>query len=203
MFRLISLLLLLMCAGCATTQERATPLAVRYGATQVETRALVEALRAHVTGTTVQAINGSWRDQVFQAQCVLKNENGALTVVFLAPQMRLVTIVVTPPHAIRCTRAPRIPRAFEPEYALVDLAFTQLDAATLRRAAGDALRIDDDGTTRRIRTAAGDAVAEITRRPDGLVVFRSLLHGYAYEIKTISSDSRPRSEENAASNVQE
>ena len=132
------LLSLTLCAGCATTCVRETPRAVRLGTARVETTALVEALRTQVKGTRVQALNGAWRDQVFQAQCVLKGDGETLTVVFLAPQMRLVTIAVTKPHAIRCERAPRIPSAFEPEYALADLAFVNLDAATLRRAVGEA-----------------------------------------------------------------
>ncbi len=180
-----SLLLAALCAGCATTLVRETPQAVRLGAARVETAALVEALRTHVTGTSVQALNGAWRDQVFQAQCVLKGDGETLTVVVLAPHMRLATLTVTRPHAIRLARAPRLPSAFQPEYALVDLAFVNLEADALRRAAGGALRIDDDGTTRRIATSAGEPVAEVVRRPDGTLLFRSLLHGYAYTVKKL------------------
>lgn len=179
------LLSLALCAGCATTSVRETPQAVRLGTARVETTALVEALRAQVKGTRIQALNGAWRDQAFQAQCVLKGDGETLTAVFLAPQMRLVTITVTKPHAIRCERAPRIPSSFEPEYALVDLAFVNLEAATLRRAVGTALTIDDDGTARRIFAPSGEPVAEVLRRPDGTIRFRSLLHGYSYTLKQI------------------
>lgn len=184
MKRILFCLLAALLAGCATVLERATPAAVRLGEVKVETVALVEALRARA-GVSVQALNGSWRDQAFQAQCVAKGDGETLTLVFLAPQMRLLTITVTRPHAIRCERAPRIPAAFEPEYALVDYAFANLDAATLRRVAGTALRIEDDGTTRRIATAAGEPVAELTRAADGTRRFRNLLHGYEYQIKDI------------------
>lgn len=179
------LLSLALCAGCATTCVRETPRAVRLGTARVETTALVEALRTQVKGTRIQALNGAWRDQVFQAQCVLKGDGEMLTVVFLAPQMRLVTIAVTKPHAIRCERAPRIPSAFEPEYALVDLAFVNLETATLRRAVGTALTIDDDGAARRIFTPSGEPVAEVLRRADGTIQFRNLLHGYSYTLKQI------------------
>lgn len=179
------LLSLALCAGCATTCVRETPRAVRLGPARVETTALVEALRTQVKGTRIQALNGAWRDQVFQAQCVLKGDGETLTVVFLAPQMRLVTIAVTKPHAIRCERAPRIPSAFEPEYALVDLAFVNLETATLRRAVGTALTIDDDGAARRIFTPSGEPVAEVLRRADGTIQFRNLLHGYSYTLKQV------------------
>ncbi len=180
----IFLLLLALCAGCSTTLLREEPLAVHMGEAKLETTALVEALLAR-KGTSVQAINGAWRDQTFQAQCVMKGDGEKLTVIFLAPQMRLVTITVTPPHAIRSERAPRIPSAFEPEYVLVDLAFVNLDTPTLRRVIGSTLRVEDDGTMRRIMTPAGDGIAEVVRNADGTCRFKNLLHGYEYTLKKI------------------
>lgn len=159
-------------------------MAVRVGETKLETTALVEALLAR-RGTTVQAINGTWKEHAFQAQCVMKGDGETLTVVFLAPQMRLVTITVTKPHAVRCERAPNIPQAFEPEFALVDLAFVNLDAATLRRVVGGALRVDDDGATRRISSPGGEPLAEVVRRNGEEVTFRNPVHGYTYELKTL------------------
>ncbi len=176
--------LALLVGGCTTTLERAAPQAVRLGEAKLETTALVEALLAR-KGTTVQAVNGSWRDQTFQAQCVMKGDGEKLTVVFLAPQLRLVTITVTKPHAIRYERAPRIPSVFEPEYALADLAFVNLDAETLRRAVSPALRVVDDGVRRRIETSAGEGVAEVVRTASGTKTFKNLLHGYQYELKNI------------------
>lgn len=181
---LLALFLLAMCVGCSTTLVRETPQPVRMGDTQVETTSLVEALLAR-KGTLVQAINGAWRDQTFQAQCVMKGDGESLKVVFLAPQMRLVTITVTRPHAIRYERAPRIPAAFEPEYALADLAFVNLETEPLRRAVGSALQVEDDGTVRRVKTSAGEDVAEVIRNADGTQTFKNLLHGYRYELKTV------------------
>ncbi len=180
----VFLLLLALCAGCSTTLVREAPQAVRLGEVTLETTALVEALLAR-KGTTVQALNGAWRDQTFQAQCVTKGDGEKTTVIFLAPQMRLVTITLTKPHAIRYERAPRIPSAFEPEYVLVDLAFVNLDVATLRRVVGSALRVEDDGTTRRIATPAGEGVAEVVRNADGTCRFKNLLHGYEYTLKKV------------------
>lgn len=177
-------LLALLAGGCATTLERDTPQAIRLGEAKLETTALVEALLAR-KGTTIQAVNGSWRDQTFQAQCVMKGDGEKLTVVFLAPQMRLVTITVTKPHAIRYERAPRIPSVFEPEYALADLAFVNLETETLKRAVAPALRVADDGGTRRIETTSGEGVAEVVRNADGTRTFKNLLHGYTYELKSV------------------
>ncbi len=180
----ILLLLGALGAGCSTTLVREVPQAVRLGDAKLETTALVEALLAR-KGTTVQAINGAWRDQTFQAQCVTKGDGETLTVIFLAPQMRLVTITLTRPHALRYERAPRIPSAFEPEYVLVDQAFVNLDVETLRRAVGSALRVEDDGMTRRITTPTGEGVAEVVRNADGTCRFKSLLHGYEYTLKKV------------------
>ena len=145
------------------------------------TTPLVEALLGF-KGTRVQAANGSWKDQVFSAQCVLKGDGETFTAVFLAPQLRLLTITLTKPHTVTCERAPQVPRAFEPEYALVDLAFVNLDAETLRRAIAPALRVEDDGTTRRV--FAGNApVAEVVRRANGDVDFRNLRYGYSYTLR--------------------
>ena len=96
-----------------------------------------------------------------------------------------MTITVTKPHAIRYERAPRIPSVFEPEYALADLAFVNLDAETLRRAVSPALRVVDDGVRRRIETSAGEGVAEVVRTASGTQTFKNLLHGYQYELKNI------------------
>lgn len=179
-----AIFLAVLLAGCATVVEREAPLAVRVGEARLETTALVEALLAR-KGTRVQAINGCWKENAFQAQCAAKSDGETLTVVFLAPQMRLVTITVTKPHAVRCERAPNIPKAFEPEFALVDLAFVNLDAETLRRVVGRALRVEDDGTTRRIAAPDGEALAEVVRRGGGCISFRNLVHGYEYELRDI------------------
>ena len=172
-------------AGCSTTLVRETPERVRVAdGVGLETAPLVEALIG-LKGTRVQAANGTWKDQVFSAQCVLKGDGETFTAVFLAPQLRLLTVTLTKPHTITCERAPQVPRAFEPEYALADLAYVNLDAETLRRAVAPALRVEDDGTTRRIKS--GDTlVADLVRRPNGDVDFRNVRYGYSYTLRTVT-----------------
>ena len=101
------------------------------------------------------------------------------------PRLRLLTITLTKPHTVTCERAAQIPRAFEPEYALADLAYVNLDAETLRRVVAPVLRVEDDGTTRRIK--AGDAlVAEVVRRANGDVDFRNARYGYSYTLRPVT-----------------
>ena len=172
-------------AGCSTTLVRENPAPVRVADdVQLETTSFVEALLGF-KGTRVQAANGAWKDQVFSAQCVLKGDGETFTAVFLAPQLRLLTITLTKPHTITCERASQVPRAFEPEYALADLAYVNLDAETLRSAVAPALSVEDDGTTRRIK--AGDTlVADVVRRTNGDVDFRNLRYGYSYTLRPVT-----------------
>ena len=172
-------------AGCSTTLVREKPESVRVAdGVQLATTSLVEALLGF-KGTRVQAANGAWKDQVFSAQCVLKGDGETFTAVFLAPQLRLLTVTLTKPHTITCERAPQVPRAFEPEYALADLAYVNLDAETLRSAVAPALSVEDDGTTRRIK--AGDTlVADVVRRTNGDVDFRNLRYGYSYTLRPVT-----------------
>jgi len=149
---------------------------------KVETTALVEALLAQ-QGVKVQAVNGSYRDEVFQANCVLKSDGEKLTAVFLTPVMRLVTITVTKPHAIHCERAPQIPRAFEPEYALIDLAFVNLPPATLRRCVEPQLRVEERKDGVRITAAEGTPIAELRIQADGSRVYRNVVFGYEYVLR--------------------
>ena len=172
-------------AGCSTTLVRETPVPVRAAdGVLLETTPLVEALLGF-KGTRVQAANGAWKDQVFSAQCVLKGDGETLTAVFLAPQLRLLTITLTKPHTITCERAPQVPRAFEPEYALADLAYVNLATEILRRAVAPTLSVEDDGTTRRIKS--GDTlVADVVRRANGDVDFRNVRYGYSYTLCNVS-----------------
>ena len=179
------LLAALLFAGCSTTLVRENPVSVRVAdGVALDTAPLVEALIG-LKGTRVQAANGSWKDQAFSAQCVLKGDSEKLTAVFLAPQLRLLTITLTKPHTVTCERAPQVPRAFEPEYALADLAYVNLDVETLRRVVAPALRVEDDGTTRRIQT--GDTlVAEIVRQANGDIDFKNHRHGYSYTLRPVT-----------------
>ena len=172
-------------AGCSTTLVRENPAPVRVaGGKTLEMAPLVEALLGF-KGTRVQAANGAWKDQVFSAQCVLKGDGETFTAVFLAPQLRLLTVTLTKPHTITCERAPQVPRTFEPEYALADLAYVNLDAETLRRAVAPTLSVEDDGTTRRIKS--GDTlVADVVRRANGDVDFRNVRYGYSYTLRNVA-----------------
>ena len=172
-------------AGCSTTLVRENPAPVRVAdGTRLDTTPLVEALLAF-KGTRVHAANGAWKDQVFSAQCVLKGDGETFKAVFLAPQLRLLTITLTKPHTITCERASQVPRVFEPEYALVDLAYVTLDTETLRRAVAPTLNVEDDGTTRRIKS--GDTlVADVVRRANGDVDFRNVRYGYSYTLRSVT-----------------
>ena len=181
---LLAVSLLLLGAGCATTTDRAAPVPVSLKGVQLPTTALVEALLAE-KGTRVQAVNGTYRDDAFQAHCVMKGDGEKLTVVFLAPQLRLVTIDVTKPHAIHCERAPQIPAAFEPEYALVDLAFVNLPLDRLRASVSPVLTVVEDGNVRRISAADGSPVAELTTAEDGTLSYRNCVYGYSYTLKNL------------------
>lgn len=180
---IFSLLAAFLC-GCQSVVVRDAPQPVRVtDGVLIDSAPIVEALLAR-TGTVVQAVNGSWKENAFAAEVVTKGDGQTFTAVFLAPQMRLATITLTRPHAIRYERAAQIPRLFEPEYALVDLAFVNLPAPTLRRVLGPALRVEDDGTTRRI-FAGATPVAELASNPDATRTFHNLVHGYEYTIKTV------------------
>jgi len=181
---LLLLISALLFAGCSTTTVHERPQTVRAAGADLDATPLVEALLAW-KGTRVQAVNGSWRDRTFQAQCVMKGDGERLKVVFLAPQLRLVTITVEKPHAVQCERAPQIPSSFEPEYALADLAYVNLDTATLRRVLAPNLRVEERDGLRRILTAAGAPVAEVARPEAGDWTYRNLEHGYTYTLKTI------------------
>lgn len=182
-------LLLAALTGCSTTLFRDEPIPVRIGGAEVQMTHVVEALLS-MRGVRVQALNGAWKDRAFQAQCVMKGDGEKLTVVFLAPQIRLVTINVERPHALSCERAPQIPRAFEPERALLDLAFVNLPMDELRRALAPALRVEENAEgARRLLSRDGVLLAELSPTgADGMRRFRNAVYGYEYEIRDISSN---------------
>ena len=126
--------------GCQSVVVRDAPQPVRVAdGVMLNSAPLVEALLAR-TGTVVQAVNGSWKDNAFAAEVVMKGDGQKFTAVFLAP--------------------------------------------TLRRALGPALRVEDDGATRRI-FAGATPVADLVTNPDATRTFRNLVHGYEYTIKTV------------------
>lgn len=172
-------------AGCSTTLVREDPRTIRLGDSGVAcaTTPLVKELLA-IRGTSVHAVQGSWKDHVFSAESVTKGEDGRFTAIFLAPHMRLATITLTPPHTITFDRARRIPSAFEPEYALFDLAVVNLPADRLRLALGASFTVSE-ADDRRTISAAGRPIAVRTALPDGTVRYENLPLGYAYVLKEV------------------
>ena len=175
----------LLLAGCSTTLVRDEPKAIRIGAAGVccAVAPLAEALLER-RGVTVHAIQGTWRDHVFAAECVTKGEPGSFTAIFLAPQMRLATLTVTPPHKLTFDRAHQIPTAFEPEYALFDLSVVNLPSDVLRRALGADFTVVETATKRTV-SSAGVTLAVRTLLADGTVHYENLALGYAYTLKEV------------------
>jgi len=176
--------ILLLC-GCSTVVVRKNPLPVRAAdEVRFATIPIVEALLAQRC-TVAQAVSGTWKDHAFAAEVIMKGEDGKFTAVFLAPQMRLATITLTPPHTICYERAAQIPRMFDPEYALADLAFANLDVDALRRATEPVLLIEEDADGTRRISAGGRLIAELRKNPDSTRTFRNHVHGYEYTLRDI------------------
>ena len=87
-------------------------------------------------------------------------------------------------YVITFERARQIPSAFEPEYALFDLAVVNLQADELRRALGDMFDVVERGGTR-VVSAAGEQVAVRIALPDGSVRYENITLGYSYTLKEI------------------
>jgi hypothetical protein len=172
-------------AGCSTTLVREDPQAIRLGESGVRCAMtpIVEALLAQ-RGTAVHAIQGNWKDHAFVAERVTKGEEGRFTAIFLAPQMRLATITLTPPHTITFDRARSIPSAFEPEYALFDLAVINLPPDVLRRVLGGGFVVAVRGDVREV-SAGGTLIAVRTSLPDGTVRYENKALDYTYTLKEV------------------
>ena len=186
MFKPLAILgIVLTLAGCSTTLVREEPKTILLGDSGVPCAAapLAAALLAQ-RGTAIHAIQGSWRDHVFAAECVTKATPASFTAVFLAPQMRLATLTITPPHTIAFDRARAIPAAFEPEYALFDLAVVNLPTDALRPALGTPFTVDELPGVRTV-SAAGAPLAVRTLLPDGTVRYENLALGYTYTLKEV------------------
>ena len=173
-----------LAAGCASESVRDEPLQIGIDGVPLDMPALAEAM-LDFRGEEVQSLVGTWKDRTFAAQCVFKGDGERLTVVFLAPQMRLATLRIARPRSIRYERSAVVPQALEPEYAIADAAFVNLPAEKLARALGPGWNVEDDGKRRTISVRGGDAVAEV-ERVDGAIRYRSLKYGYGYEVKKIS-----------------
>ncbi len=181
----IGLCAALALVGCSTTLVREEPKAIRLGEMGVSCAIapLAEALLAQ-RGTAIHAIQGNWKEHAFVAESVTKGEEGRFTAIFLAPQMRLATITLTPPHTITFDRARSIPSAFEPEYALFDLAFINLPPDVLRRALGSGFAVAVRGDVREV-SAGGTPIAVRTALPDGTVRYENKALDYTYTLKEV------------------
>jgi len=164
---------------------REEPKSIRLGETGVScaTVPIVEALLG-CRGTAVHALHGQWKEHLFSAESVTKGEDGRFTAIFLAPQMRLATIALTPPHTISFNRTRSIPAAFEPEYALFDLAVVNLSAKALRLALGPGFSVTEN-EAERVVSAAGVPIAVRMALPDGSIRYENRALDYAYTLKEV------------------
>ena len=180
---IVALAVCVLAGGCSTTLVREEPHEIRLGEADVRysVSPLAEALLA-IRGTSMRSLQGSWKDRVFAAECVTKGEPGRFTAIFLAPHMRLATLAVTPPHTLTFDRAREVPDAFEPEYAIFDLAVVNLDTEVLRRSLGNAFAVVEHGGRRTV-SAGGSPVAVRTLLPDGSVLYENIFLGYVYTLK--------------------
>ena len=176
------------CAGCSTTLVRDTPNAIAVAdGSKAEMTAVAEAL-LDLKGTRMQAVVGSWKENAFSAEFVMKGDGERLAIAVIAPAMRLATITLSRPHSLRYERARRIPSAFEPEYVLFDLAVVNLETDVLSRALGEGFQVSDDGTTRVVSLCGKKGVnepqqfAKLVRNADGTMQFYNLKHAYEYTV---------------------
>ena len=171
-------------AGCATTQSRENPINVNIAeSVGFDPTPLCIAL-FDLKGVKTQAIAGNWKDNNFTASCVMKGENEKFTIVFSAPQMRLVTIELTKPHTLTWKKAPQIPNAFEPEYAICDVAFANLETSALKKALGKNFSVVDDGI-KRVISVGQKEIAILERSQAGSMKFTNPLRGYSYTIQNL------------------
>lgn len=162
--RALSAAVLLLAGGCSTVVVRDDPKSVYVSdSAKVDAAPLVEALVENFRQVRVQALDATWKGRPFTAEVVLKGDGEKMTVVFLAPQMRLATITLSRPHRIEYERAPRVPESFAPEYAVVDLAFVLLPETVLAAALGPAFAVKDDGARREL-ICGGEVVRSLERR---------------------------------------
>ena len=172
-------------SGCMSEQVvLESPRKVDIAGVEVDAAPLAEALLAEVRGVKAVSLQGSWNDNAFSAECVLKGDGEELSVVFLAPQMRLATLRLHRPCVVEWERSPMVPEAFKPEYAIFDLAVFYLPVPALRRALGPAFSVTEVGTTRRV-CHGGDAVVSIIAQKDGGAKLENALWEYEYVVKEI------------------
>ena len=175
----------LLISGCMSEQVvLETPRSVDVAGVEVDAAPLAKALLAEVRGVKAVSLQGSWNDHAFSAECVLKGDGETLSVVFLAPQMRLATLRLRRPCALEWERSPMVPEAFKPEYAIFDLAVFHLSMPALRRALGHAFSGEEVGPSRRV-SRGGETVLSIMLQKDGGTKLENAIWGYEYVAKEI------------------
>ncbi len=178
----------LLVAGCSTTVVREEPRRIAAAPkAEIETALLAEALLAHERGTSAEALEVSWKDKAFSAEMVVKGDGERLTIVLLAPQMRLATLTLTKPHRIEWERAPKVPSSLAPEYALADVAFARLPAQALAAALGAEYSVQDDGK-RRVVSHGGREIRVLERLDGKSLVFSNPMAGYSCRIVPMEAE---------------
>jgi len=171
-----------LAAGCATVVVRDEPRRVDVApGAEVDSVRIAEALLDSERGTCVQALEIEWKGKAFTAEAVVKGDGKSLTVVLLAPQMRLATLIVERPHRITWRREPRVPSSFPPEYALAEVAFVHLPAEVLSSALGAEFSVADDGRRRTVLHRGGE-IRSLERREGGEMIFANKSAGYTCRI---------------------
>ncbi len=177
----------LLAAGCSTTLVREEPRSVAVvSGVDVETAPLAEALLAHERGVSAEALEVTWKDKAFTAEIVVKAQDGKLTMVLLAPQMRLATLTIEKPHRIVWERSPRVPSVLAPEYVIADAAFVRLPTPVLSAALGSDFVVKDDGR-RRVVMHGGEEVRTLERKGEGELVFTNPFAGYSCRIVSMEA----------------
>ena len=177
--------MLLMFAGCASTLVRETPRRVALTPdVAVDMAPVVEKLLDHPC-SFVQAVSGAWKDHAVAGEFVVKNDGTNMTVVVLAPGMRLATIKAARPHRLQYERARQIPAAFEPEYLLLDLALVNLDDAELRKCLGPEVVVERVDGARRLRVGERMIATLSPRAEDGTQRFENHVRDYGYTLKDL------------------
>lgn len=172
-------------SGCATKLVRERPLKVScMDGIAVESAPAVERL-AKFEGVKVQHLQGEWKGRTFEAQAVMKGEGGKFRLAILAPQMRLLTVTVTPPFRMEWERARQLPEAFEPEYALFDLACANLGFEELSAALAPDLLVREEGSRRTVLEPGGRVAATVDFESDGTIRLENPVRGYSYTITTL------------------
>jgi hypothetical protein len=183
-FFFIAFVAIVFCSGCSSTHSRQEPHNVYLSdAVGFNPAPLIESL-LDVKATHVQALTGEWKGNVFSASCVIKGDGETFTAIFSAPQMRLVTITLSRPHALTWKKAPHVPNALQPEYAITDIAFAMLETDKLKSALGEGFLVEDDGR-RRCVSVNGNNLAILERLDDGEYKYTNPIRGYSYTIKDL------------------